>query len=363
MERRTLMDVLERVREINRDAAPAGESEINPARQALLREIATAGRSRTRVGRKWILASALTAGVAVTVVAVSVLVPAKVDSAAAAVLMNAADVTITAIDTTLAPGQYLRIQSDDDQLWKWDADMAGGPEGRFNNGNRVDAEAAFVSRETRVLYVPADRSADWVWDWSGDAQVIETYGDRSSEATADWQAAGYPSDSGGYWPDIQALPGGETRAAEGDPNQYPLDSYRPLYDEMPRDPQTLLDWFRTRLGNPDVSDQWLVQAITEVLSANLMPADLRATMLRALALIPGIEVSSVDGEQTTLEYSSGDWFSTRTLQITIDTVQGMITSVAEINTDNINRGGPIPASTPDFRTTVSTTVVDTAPTP
>lgn len=356
------MDVLERVRDIDLND-PTIIDEINTARQALLREISREGRT-TRQGRRrrWIGATGLVAGAAATVVVMNVLVPAQIDPAAAAVLEDAADVTINAIDTTLAPGQYLRIQTDSDDLWRWDVDMGNEAWERFNNGNRGEAEAGVIVQETRVLYVPADRSADWIWDWSADPQVIAVYGTRTDEATADWGTQAIASDSG-YWPDLQALPGGAIPAAEGDSHQYLLDGYRPFYDEMPHNPRALLNWFRAHSGDPDVSDQWVVDAMADVLTANLMPAELRAAVLRALALVPGIRVSDVTGTATTLEYQSGDWLFTRTTLITLDTELGMITSLAQATTNNIGGSGNIPGSVPDSRTIVTTTVVDSAPTP
>lgn len=356
------MDVLEQVRDIDLNDARIGDAEINAARQALLREISRANRPTRHGRRRWLGATALVGGAAATAVAITVLAPAQIDPAAAAVLENAAAVTITAIDTTLAPGQYLRIQTDSDNLWRWDVDMGDEAWERFNNGNRADAEAGVVVKETRVLYVPADRSADWIWDWSADARVIAAYGTRTDEASADWKAQDAASDSG-YWPDLQALPGGEVPAAEGDTRRYLIDGYRPFYDEMPRDPQALLDWFRARSGDPNVSDQWVVDAIADELKANLMPAELRAAVLRALALVPGIRVSDVAGNATTLEYRSGDWLFTRTTQITLDTELGMITSLTHATTSGIAGSNNIPESVPDDRTIVSTTVVDTAPTP
>lgn len=355
------MDVLERVREINRDDTPVAEEQLNTARQALLRQIAKEDRDPARNRRRWAGATALVGGVAVTAIAINFFTPTGVDPAAAAVLQRAADVTINAIDTTLAPGQYLRIETEDVGLQKWDVDM-GEPSARFNNGNRADAEAGFTVASTRVLYVPADRSSDWIWDWSADEVVTETYGDRAVEAISDWEAENAASDSG-YWPDLQRLPGGEVPAAEGDDHHYPLDSYRPYYDEMPRDPQALLDWFRTRSGDPDVADQWVVDAISETLAANLMPADLRAATLRTLALIPGIQVSRVDGDATTLTYRSGDALSSRTTDITINTAQGMIETVAQNSVNNLQRSGTVPDEVPDFRTVITTTVVATAPQP
>lgn len=356
------MDILERVRDITLDDTPVSETQIDAARQAVLREIAKEGRSPARGHRRWIGATAIVGGAAAAVIAINVLSPAHVDPAAAAVLEDAAKVTINAIDTTLAPGQYLRIQTDSDTLWTWDVEMGDEAWERFNNSNRADAEAGLVVRDTRVLYVPADRSADWIWDWSANDEPVETYGQRTAEAVTDWETQAAESGST-YWPDIQVLPGGEVPAAEGDPKQYPLDSYRDFYADMPRDPQALLDWFRAHSGDPDVTDQWVVSAIADTLSANLMPADLRAATLRALALVPGIRVADVHGVHTTLEHTSCDWLWSRTTLITIDTTLGMITAVSQNETHTIAGGDSIPADVPGSRTTVTTTLVDDAPHP
>jgi len=353
------MDVLEHVPDINSTDAPVSEAQINRARQALLRQIAREERASSRGKRRWAGASLAVGGVAAAAIAVSVLTPARVDPAAAAVLESAAAVTINAADTELAPGQYLRIQTDDTTLWEWDVDM-GSTEARFNNGNRGDAEAGLLIGETRVLYVPADRSDDWIWDWSAPQRVLETFGAGSAEATADWETLNQNTDSG-YWPDLQRLPGGEVRAAEGDDHEYLLDSYRRSYDQMPRNPEQLLAWFREGSGDPDVSDQWVIDAMTGVLSANLMPADLRAATLRAMALVPGIKVESQDDDSATLVYRSGNWGSELTTIIEVDTTEGLITSIAQ--TFSEGNGGVIPETIANSRTTVTTTVVDSAPQP
>ncbi|GAA4190068.1 hypothetical protein GCM10022219_06870 [Microbacterium oryzae] len=353
------MDVLEQVRDMNPDATSVSEADINSARQRLLREIATVDRVGVRARRRWFAATALVGGVATAAVAVGVLAPAQVDPAAAAVLEDAADVTITAVDTTLAPGQYLRIEETSESLLRWDADMGDDAGMRFNNANRADAEAGLVVQDTRALYVPADRAGDWVWDASADQRVTTSYGDRADEATADWEANA--AESSGYWPDIQVLPGGEYPAAEGDTHEYLLDQYRPYYNEMPRDPHALLEWYRADSGDSEVSDQWVVDAMADTLAANLMPADLRAATLRALALVPGITLEEAEGNHASLEYRSGNWLNTRLTQVTLDTSTGMITSLAQTSTSKIGGNGILPDSVPDTRTLVKTTVVDEAP--
>ena len=51
------------------------------------------------------------------------------------------------------------------------------------------------------------------------------------------------------------------------------------------------------------------------------------------------------------------------MEITIDTTLGMITVVAQTSANKIASTGPIPNAVPDFRTVVTTTVVDDAPSP
>lgn len=352
------MDVLEQVRELGVISEPLEEEALNSVRATLLQTIANEKRA-VRIRRRWAGATVLAGGLAATIIAMSVLAPTRVDPAAAAVLEKAAEVTINAVDTQLAPGQFLRIQTDVDTLMKWDIDM-GESWARFNNGNRADAEAAFIERDTRVLYVPADRSGDWIWDQSAEDAVVTTFGDRVGEAISDWDSM--QSDSG-YWPDVQVLPGGEVQAAPDDNHEYLIDNYRRHYDEMPRDPQELLDWFRDRSGDPQIADQWVVDGISEALSANLMPADIRAATFRALALIPGIEVASVKGDSTTLVYRSGDLMWDRTTDITINTVQGVIKSVTQAYTNKIRGSEMLPRTIPDSRTTVTVAVTDAAPQP
>jgi hypothetical protein len=351
------MDVLEHVRELNKDDSPADGRQIDAARRVLRREIEAEVGRRGPLRRRWVGATAVLVGAAAAVIAITVVAPVRVDPAAAAVLERAADIAITASDPIVADGRYLRLETHGDSLMAWDA----GREDPFN-GDRSGAEAGIVVRDSRVLYVPSDRAGDWILDGRDGESVIATYGDRGEEAEVDWVEEA-ESSTNGYWPDIQVLRGGETARPDGDPNVSLLDSYRASYDEMPRDPGELLEWFRASSGDPNVSGDWVVQAMTDVVSANLMPADLRAATLRALALVPGIRVASVDGDETVLEYRSGDWLSTRVERVTLDTSVGVITSVAQTTTSTVPGPDVIPDSVPDYRQSVSVTVVDSAPAP
>jgi hypothetical protein len=357
------MLLLERVREIGADEARVEEDTVRVARQALLREVARSARPervRRPHRRAWagFGIGALVAGAAVTAIVVGSVVMTPVpDVAAAAVLESAAEVTVGAQDTQLEPGQFLRIETQGEYLQFWDAAWADDDdETTFAfNASRERADAAVLVRDSRVLYVPADRSGDWFFDW-GTADVVKSFGDRGAEAAE--QFADWPAARGRESGTIQTLPAGEFVAPDGDtpPQPYLADAYRPYYTEMPREPEELLDWLRARSGMSGVeADRWLVAGLSDPSSINLMPPDLRAAFFRAIAMIPGFEVVSIDDDLATLRYAvSGH----RTTTIAIDTEHGLVESIAEgYGTEGVT--GDVPESV----IRVITTVVDSAPDP
>lgn len=356
------MLLLERVREIGADEAQISDDSVTAARRALTREMARSARPERvrRRGRTWagIGLGGVVAGAAVTaIVAGSVLAPAATpDAQAAEVLETAARVTVNAVDTTLAPGQYLRIEEQNEWLQFWSAEWAeDGDENTFAfNSGRDGADAAVLVREPRVLYVPADRTADWFYDW-GAKDLIRSFGERGAQASSDWASSPelHGVREGGT---IERLPGGEFLAADGDPSPQPYlaDPYRPHYAEMPRDPEKLLEWLRESSGMTGVeADRWIVAGLSGPSAINLMPADLRSAFFRAIALIPGFDVQSQDGDLVTLEYAVPGH---RTTTIVIDTVEGLVESISE----SFGSGG-VAGDTPESLTRVRMTVVDSAP--
>ena len=57
------------------------------------------------------------------------------------------------------------------------------------------------------------------------------------------------------------------------------------------------------------------------------------------------------------------WLCTLTTEITNDTAQGMIESVAQTSNHSLRGSDMPPASVPDYRTSVTTTVADSTPQP
>ncbi|MEU4015429.1 hypothetical protein AB0E56_09185 [Microbacterium sp. NPDC028030] len=356
------MPLMEQVRELGVHESRVDDDDVSAARHALTREMAQGTRSQRSARsrrRAWagVGLGGMVAGAAVTAIVVgSVLAPPQVpDAAAAEVLERASAVTFGAQDTTLVSGQYLRIETVGEHVQYWRADWAeDDDENTFAfNASRDDSDAAVRVRDTRVLYVPADRAADWFYDW-GHAEVVDSFGARGEEAAEEWSS--WPGATGVDRGRIEVLPGGEYLAIGGDepPMPYLADRYRPYYAEMPRQPQELLDWLRAQSGMTGrEADRWLVAGLSDPSAINLMPADLRSAFFLAIALIPGFEVLADDGATATLRYVVDGH---RTTTIAVDTAQGLVSSIAEDYGD----GGPA-GDTVDSVTTVLTSVVDSAP--
>lgn len=356
------MQLMERVREIGVDQSLVEDHSVLAAREALTRELARSPRSEQARGRRrraWtglgiggLVASAATAAI----VAGSVLAPPVApDAAAAEVLERASAVAFAAHDEPLLPGQYLRIETVDEHLQFWRADWAddGDENTMAFNASRERSDAAVLVRDTRVLYVPADRADDWFYDW-GHAEVVRSFGKRGAEAASAWSS--WPGAQAVERGTIETLPAGEYLALDGDepPSPYLADRYRPHYAEMSRDPLELLDWLRAQSGmTGQEADRWVIASLSDPSTINLMPTDLRSAFFLAIAQIPGFEVLADDGSSATLEYAVPGH---RTTTISIDTTRGLVSSISE----SYGTGGPA-GETVDSSMTVRTTVADAPP--
>lgn len=315
------MDILEQVREIGQNVPPISDAKLDEARQKLLHE--TAGKVRTGVRkpvrRRLIGGSVVIAGMAAAaLVAGIVLAPPHPESAAAAVLRHTANVTINAVDTTLTNGQYLRIT--DTTAYSGDPDPKAG-----------DGTGTPPGISSLVLYVPADRTQDWFLqlgpDSRGPEKVERLTGGEDGPLTPQQRDRGKFSNS--------------------------IDPLRPFYAEMPRDPESLLNWFRDR-GEKSQGYDSVMSMFSDPLTTALMPPDLRAATFRALALIPGIEVVAQDGSLVTLERANTTHDRVKT--IVVDTASGFIRSYTAESRD-------VPGTPMTDTQSISMSVVDQAPTP
>ncbi|MBF0815322.1 hypothetical protein E4U02_02710 [Microbacterium paludicola] len=356
------MSLMECVREIRADEAHVDETELDTARQALLREIAGAerrpARRRLRLG-VGLAGLAAASAVGAIVIANTIAPP---ESAAAAVFEEAAEVAVTGEAFDVPAGSYLRVSADSESLVPWDVDMPDETS-RFNNGNVADAEAVLQLQGTTELYLPSDRSGDWI-QTGGETELVATYGERADQALAE-----FTSQDGrfGGEPTMLIAPGGVYQApgAFGETDHtYYLDS-REYWAEQPTDPHELLAWLRTSMGETDpdsaASDSSIVETLTDSIGNAAAPPERRAAWLRVLALLDGSTVESVEGDVTTIRFSwSTEWWDAWTL-IEIDTARGVVLGVtksgaqtgADVKIDGLPQWGS--------RTTFTYDVVDAAP--
>ncbi|KRA23081.1 hypothetical protein ASD65_00605 [Microbacterium sp. Root61] len=323
------MDILERAREVGAHAAPLGDGELNTARQALLREIARE-ENRAPAGhrRRWIGGSAVIGGLAAAAVVVGVVVnPAAAPVASAAEVLNrAAEATLTTTAITPGPGQYIRIEEIARYRLGWTA-VDDDPNGGFWDSRSSTTEATVLL--TRALYIPADRSGDWVRDYNSSLQVLDISGPQAETARPALLTAGPAAGLS-----VEVYPGGMFNEPEltlrGVYAPRHVDGLQCYYDEMPRDPAALAkwvdgyEWSQTESCPPP--------RFTEPDEFNLAPPDLRAAMLQALALTDGARVVGVDGDVTTIAFPEGgesDWMNT----VDVDTATGLMVGRGNLDDD------------------------------
>lgn len=383
------MELFEMVREIENTQDPTTPARIARSRAQLLTKLRVEPKRRVRARWVWGGTAAVgglsTATVVASVIIAGLAAPVVVQPASAAaveVLNDAAEVVIEGADLVVGPGQYLRVRETYERVSLWDADAG------FNTATLPASEGAVQVRGVRDLYVPSDRTEDWILDDRATNEVLEVWGNPRTQAAYDQMAEmsavppGTDADPAG----IRVLPQGAdgSPAHESTPQPTPspgtvnseasappvddigyYDQLRPFYDEMPRDPQQLLTWYRENLGTS--SDDWYVfQSIGQGLRINLMPKDLRAASLRVLGLLSNVEVAATNGTITTLTLPAklgigGQFGDLLVSELDIDTSTGQIVGIRE--TYPHRSTSLMPAEVPWASWHIEITVVDGAPAP
>jgi RNA polymerase sigma-70 factor (ECF subfamily) len=261
---------------------------------------------------------------------------------AAEILNDAAAATIRTSDPVVGPGQYLKI----DTTAVYVASVALGDPGR--GGRSVE----WLDKSSDQLFIPADHAAEWIWN--REARIPTTF--FSEEAKE--EAAKYLSDNPLSSGELLRAPGGNFY---GGPRL--LFAGLPLEEgvkNLPRDPQALLDTIRQRgkQGRPEAET---LESIAAALRTGAVPADLRAALYKAAALIPGVSVvdreANLDGKMGTAIGIVRSDRETR-MDIIIDPATGLLIGEREVT---LTAGETFPAGTATAWTSVQTSVVSSAP--
>jgi RNA polymerase sigma-70 factor (ECF subfamily) len=254
---------------------------------------------------------------------------------AAQVLNDAAQTTIETADPVVNPGQYLKIQSSN--LW-----------GSFSTDEK-GKEYQWLDTEHMTMYIPADRNNEWVWERSG--RIPTTFFDATSKEHALSIQTNEPR---GY-----VLRGANGGFYGSPPSGFPSPDY---LNSLPRDPHMLLNnIFKRTLGQGQSIDGEALVFIADLLRTGMAPADLRAALYKAAALIPGVTVTD---DQATLNGRKGiaigrvEEASHIRQDIIIDSKTGLLIGERQVLTQ---AQGTMPAGTSITLTTIETSVSDTAP--
>jgi RNA polymerase sigma-70 factor (ECF subfamily) len=223
--------------------------------------------TRRRVSRWAPRVAAATAAVA-AVAAAALIVPSGDEgrlgahSAEAAQTLRHAAAEVRGLPRPLKPGEYWYVRS----TTRWTTGVEG----------TAGAYTA-IGLETREEWIAPDGSRRWI------TRQVGPLGFPSARDRERWEADGRP--------DLMPSSPSEDRTRTGFHIGTRKHSYRQLL-ALPRDPRILYERFHDaavecQCGN-GVDDQTFVVAI-ELLRTTPLPDDLRAAILRAIALIPGIE--------------------------------------------------------------------------
>lgn len=336
------MDEITLLREIrDNNAGTPTDATIEAVREKLLRRITpppavselSARRSRHR--RTW-LTSAAAAAVVAALIGGDVVGLAGwrggATAQAAEVLNDAAETAIKTSDPVVNPGQYLKIQSTN--VWSTQSTEADG------------SSYEWLDTEKSEMYIPADRSGEWVWQRSG--RVPTTFFDTKSKEYVQKQ-------------NIQPYP--ELLHAANGTFYGSSSPFAPDMSAYPRDPHRLLNSiYKQTLGKGQSVDGEALVFIADLLRTGVVPADLRAALYKAAAMIPGVTITegqaNLDGRTGVAIGRLEEGPSKTRQEIIIDPQTGMLIGERQVITQPL---GAIPAGTAVTWTAVETSVSDTAP--
>jgi hypothetical protein len=292
---------------------------------------------RRTVVRRAVFTVAVAAAIAAALAVTGVIVPGGPghgeSAQAVAFLNNAAAATIKTSDPVVGPGQYLRISTDADYLTT--VFGTSGP------------DTYYMAPTSGVLYIPADRSQQWVWE-RHDLPITTVFGTTTQKARVPLGPRAH----------LDSATNGIFRADAGAFYGQPAQDYH--FADQPRDPQALLAYFQKRYGKaPNGANAEIWTQITDELRTGQVPADLRAALYKTAALIPGIKYI---GSDVTLDGRTGVAIGLENSQnrddIIIDPATGLM--IGERNVGLKAEFG-IPAGTSNSWTSITTTVVNAAP--
>jgi hypothetical protein len=332
------MDELTLLRSVRKPEGPTAEA-LARGREALdMRIVGKRAPRRSRRGIRLAGFGALGAAAIVTALVLTNVIGLAgwrggAEPAAANALHSAALAAIETSDPVVNDGQYLLVETT-----AVNAATIGASDG---------STASFLFKTTDELYIPADRSDDWIWI-RHPAEMYQTFGEESEAAA---ESLPHPP---GMTHELLEAPTGAFYG--GNPSM----SFGDL-DELPRNPLQLLNHiYRVTLGAGPSPDGEALVFIADRLRTGMVPADLRAAFYQAAALIPGVTITE---QRATLDGRTGvaigrDEGTTFRQEIIIDAATGLFIGERTVTLEGFDE---IPTGTVVGWSAVTTSVTDSAP--
>lgn len=269
------------------------------------------------------------------------------------VLMGAANAAAGFTPPALAPGQYLR------RTWTEEWLVLYNPETELDRlpgyaTTRSTASSAWVLSFGGADYAPAELRGQWYAE-RGPLSGGSVYGNEGEARAHQDEMVRTGS------PGSPLAPSEAPRLPESG-----AEDVLWFFESLPRDPQEMIAWIYDYLGSdrPGWEDGKVGWFLIGLLSHNVGDPEMRASMYRALSLLPGSTVGAEqDGRRTIifdahLSVSDGAPTMQRRFTMTFEMATGIVTEV----TDTTEAGeGVVPSGVPDFRTTFEMSVVDALP--
>lgn len=260
------------------------------------------------------------------------------DPAAAAALSDAALATIRNSDPIVGAGQFLLVNT---------SAVTG------HMVSQDDKEpVSYLEISDEQLYVPADRSAEWVWK-RNPRTPYKTFGAESKRLA--WE--NFNERMAGPDSEAELL-----RARAGDFYSLPSPVSPTALSKLPTDPHQLLTYiYRATDGGGNSREGAALLFIAEILQSGVVKADLRASLYQAAALIPGVEIverqATLDG-RTGIAIGRVENVDHSRLDLIIDPATGLLIGERRVELEG---GWGYPAGTATSWTAITTSVVDAAP--
>lgn len=349
------MDEISLLNRVRADVPERTPDDVIRGRAALLRAIEAppSPAPARRPLHRWVwVGSAVAATCALTGVFVfggALGAPGGADPAAAAVLDSAATAARSVVDPVVGPGQYLEIRTDAVYAATGTTEADAEVARQQRDGNLEDGDfTSFLESAVQALWVPADRSGDWV-EVRCARTPVQTFGSRSETFAAEMGIV--VGDS------RMVFPGGKTEY--GAPiTMFDADSAA----DLPRDPRHLLERIYEENGSAGPSrDGEALVWLADRLRSGTVPAELRSVFYETAALIPGVTITE---EQATLNGRTGtaigrdEGANGFRQDIIIDPETGAFIGERQVLLQPV---ADMPAGTALGSTSVTTTVVDAAP--